>query len=124
MAENKDRGRERHGSKALNMSAILDLKKFRIEHKCNLRPNKSKVLCASCPDYKKCKGLKGERAYLLESETATVESKKRQRKASTQGQKSFKDTSRPVYPCHPMEFACPDKSTCNEGLHCQWNKGE
>ena len=120
MAENKERGKERRGSKALNMSAILDLKKFRSTHKCNLRPNKSKTLCASCPDYKQCKGLKGERAYILGAETASAESRKRKKRAGAQEQKSVKDYSSPVYPCHPMDFACPDRATCNEGLHCNW----
>ena len=124
MAENKDRGKERRDSKALNMSAIQLLKKFRKAHGCNLRPNRSRILCASCPDYKKCKGLKGERAYILDSETATAESRKRQRRVSAQEQKSVRDTTKPVYPCEPMDFACPDKATCNEGMHCPWKSEE
>jgi len=124
MAENKERGKERRGSKALDMSAILILKNFRITHKCNLRPNKSRILCASCPDYKKCKDLKGERAYILQGETTKVETKKRQRRISTQEQKSVKDSSDPVYPCEPLDFACPDRATCNEGMNCQWKSEE
>ena len=124
MAENKHRGKERRGSKALNMSAIPLLKKFRSVHGCNLRPNRSRILCASCPDYKKCKGLRGERAYILNSENASSESKKRQKRVSAQNEKSVKVTTEPVYPCEPFDYGCPDRDKCNEGLNCQWRSEE
>ena len=128
MAENKDRGRERRGSKALNMSAIRILENFRTEHGCDLRTNRSKMLCASCSDYKMCKGLSRERAYIRDKETAAVDSKRRKRRATAQEQKFVKtDTSVEEeetlsYPCEPFEDVCPNQDTCQEGRICPWKK--
>ena len=88
MALEKNWGKERHGSSSLNMSAVQILENFRSKHGCDLRPNRSKMLCASCPDYKECKPLKGERAYIHNKEEAAGENKKRHRRAAAQERKT------------------------------------
>ena len=125
MAVEKNWGKERHGSNSLNMSAVQILENFRSTYKCDLRPNRSKELCASCPKYNECKALKGERAYIHSSENAAVENKKRQRRTAAQERKTPEEITLTEYEyagfhCGEMAFACPDKENCSGGRNCCW----
>lgn len=127
MALEKNWGKERHGSRALDVTSVQMLKNFRSTHGCDLRPNRSKMLCASCPDFKECKALKGERAYIHNSEDAAVESRKRERRTAAQERKTPEELvftpeeeAESEFPCGDMSFACPDKKNCDGGRNCRW----
>ena len=91
------------------------------KHTCTLRPKKNSGPCISCGYYEKCHHYRWEREFIHKHQEAHKASKIRKKKQGDKYQDMIElNCLEEEYPCYPMNFACPDKETCEMGQFCPW----
>lgn len=100
---------------------------------CSLHPNKNKVSCKGCSHYEKCLHYKWERDYLNKEDSKKANKRRKskqenpKRKVETaylEDNEQYADFEQneedTKFPCGDMNFACPDRETCEGGKNCPW----
>lgn len=73
--------------KQLKMDIVFELMDIQKNMSCNLRPNRSRETCQSCPNFGFCKFARMERTYIQKHSKAFIDMKVRRKKQDSDRRK-------------------------------------